>query len=199
MKNVVRALALLMAAPFGLVSAAQEEAPSKSPRPRVFDARLLEQYPALVDSLTAKEKNCGTDDPCAVEVTVSFVSRGGKDYCLAQFPSKIYWNRNNPPPGSRRVEWTLVPDAGVTRTFSFDADLGILPIKNKGQLSSNPNDHGVVPSTDGKTYFYVHSNGLSGVTHPVKYLSIVWLNDPNGTPSSTTCGTIDPIIANDGS
>lgn len=196
-KPIVCALAVVLAATSGPIATAQQTPPSKPPQPRVFDVKLLKQLPAFVRALTAGVKNCGTDDPCKVNVGVSYISDRGKDYCLATFPEKIFWNRNNPP-GPRRVEWTLVPDAGVTRTFSFDADLGILPFKNGNQMSGNPNGHGVVPATSGTAFFYVHSNGMSGMTNPVKYVAIVWLNELGGGEPRTTCGTVDPIIANDG-
>ena len=196
-KNVACAVAVLLSATLGPSASAQEKPPSKPPTPRALDEIQLKQFPALIRALTAGVKNCGTDNPCKVNVAVSYISDGGKDYCLATFPEKIFWNRNNPP-GPRRVEWTLVPDAGVTRTFSFDADLGILPFKNGNQMSGNPNGHGVVPATSGTAFFYVHSNGMSGVTNPVKYVAIVWLNELGGGEPRTTCGTVDPIIANDG-
>lgn len=201
LKNLVLVAALPLAATSGWVAAVEKgdaAKPAKPAKSMVFDKRLISQYPSLMQMLTAVDKNCGTDNPCKVDVPVLFVNSGGNDFCLAKFPAKISWNRTTPP-GERRIEWTLKPDSGVTRTFSFDADLGILPIKNKGELSGNPNGHGVVPSTNATTYFYVHNNGQSGVNHPVKYLSVIWLNLTGTTdPSTTTCGTVDPIIANDG-
>jgi len=198
-KNVACAVAVLLSATHGQSAVAQERPSAKPAKPRGFDQKLLKQFPALVRALTGDVKDCGTSDPCQVNVKVSYISDQGKDYCLAQFPEKIYWKRIHPPGTPRRVEWTLVPDAGVTKTFSFDADLGILPFKNKGQMDQNPNGHGLVSGTSGKSFFYVHSNGVTGIVNPVKYVAIVWLDEPGGTEPKTTCGTVDPIIANDGS
>lgn len=207
-RGAVRALLVLAAATLAAGCAVRplEQAQASRDRPSrepVFNERVLQDYAALVRIMTGDDVDCGSQNPCPVNVPVSFtVNSAGDEFCLAKFPAKIYWARGVPPGPARRVEWTLVPDTGVTRTFSFDADLGIMPIKNQGELGSMPNSHGAFNGN--KSYYYVHKNGPPvGPTKPVQYLSIVWLNAPgSAAPPPTkaaTCGTIDPIMINDGS